>query len=316
MSHVYSLRNLGLPPMQSLSDFARATHLSHEKTRYLSTRAEHLYKTYDIPKKSGKYRRIAQPSRELKAVQSWILRNILDRLSSSTSSKGFELGTSIVDNALPHVGSNYILSFDLQDFFPNILASKVYGVFSSIGYNKEMATLLTNLCVFKGGLPQGAPSSPKLANLVCAKLDARINGYAGPKGIAYTRYADDITLSAMSANKIHKAKHFIGTIVADEDLKLNRSKTKLSGTRRQKKVTGLILSQTTLGIGRVKFKEIRAKIHHLFVNKSTDYSHVNGLIAFTYGVDKNSYKKICQYIKRLKEKYKDSDAIEKLHIKH
>jgi len=78
------------------------------------------------------------------------------------------------------------------------------GIFNSIGYNREISSLLTNLCVFKGRLPQGAPTSPKLANLVSAKLDARIHGYAGPKGIVYTRYADDITLSAQSVQKLEK----------------------------------------------------------------------------------------------------------------
>ena len=301
--------------MRSLEDFAREIRLSKEKIRYLSTRAKHLYKTYNIPKKNGRFREISQPSRELKAVQSWILRNILDKLSSSIHSKGFEIGSSIVDNALPHIGSNYVLSLDLKDFFPNVMASKVYGVFSSIGYNKEMTVLLTNLCVFKGGLPQGAPSSPKLANLVCSKLDARIHGYAGPKGIAFTRYADDITLSALTAQKIHRAKQFIGTIIADEDLKINNSKTSLSGTRRQKKVTGLVLSQNSLGIGRARLRNIRVKIHHLFIKKSTDFSHVCGLIAFTFGVDKKAYKKIYTYIAQLQLKYPKSDAASKLHSK-
>lgn len=314
-NHVYSLRNLGLPAMKSLEDFAHETHLSEKKVRYLSTRANHLYKTYKIAKKTGKFRVISQPSRELKAVQSWILRNILDKLSSSMHSKGFEIGSSILDNALPHVGSNYILSLDLENFFPNVMASKVYGVFDSIGYNKEMTVLLTNLCVFGGGLPQGAPSSPKLANLVCSKLDARIHGYAGPKGIVYTRYADDITLSALTAKKIHKAKQFLGTILADEDFKINNSKTKLSGTRRQKKVTGLVLSENSLGIGRARLRDIRAKIHHLFINKSTNFPHVNGLIAFTYGVDKKAHKKICTYIGQLEVKYPKSDAASKLYLK-
>ena len=268
-----------------------------------------------MAKINGKTRKIAQQNRDLKAIQAWILRNILDKLYTSPHSKGFDLGTSILENAAPHQGANYVLTLDLEDFFPSITASKVFGVFSSVGYSKKISSLLTNLCVFKGRLPQGAPTSPKLANLVCAKLDARIHGYAGPKGIVYTRYADDITLSAQSVQKIQKAKDFVGTIIADEGLKINRSKTKLCGTKRQKKITGLVVSQSNVGIGREKLREIRAKIHHLFTDKSNDYSHVNGYLAFIYGVDKKSYTKLYRFIDKMKDKYPASKAVTKLHNK-
>ena len=314
-NNIYSLKNLGLPALKKIEDFASATRLSLGQITYLSYRTEHLYKTYDLAKKNGKKREIAQPNRELKAVQAWILRNILDKLSTSPHSKGFDLGTSILENALPHQGANYVLSLDLEDFFPSVKANKVFGVFHSIGYNKEISSLLTNLCVYKGSLPQGAPTSPKLANLVSAKLDARIHGYTGPKGIVYTRYADDITLSAQSVQKLEKAKHFIGTIITDEDLVVNHSKTKLCGTKRQKKITGMVLSQNSVGIGREKLREIRAKIHHLFTDKSDDYANVNGLLAFTYGVDKKSYTKLYRFIEKMKIKYPSSKANTELHSK-
>jgi len=313
--NIYRLKNLGLPALKQINDLATATRLSLGKINHLTYRTEHLYTTYDVIKKSGKTREIAQPNRELKAVQAWILRNILDKLSSSPHSKGFDIGTSILENAAPHQGANYVLTMDFEDFFPSISANKVFGVFHSVGYSKKISAMLTNLCIFKGGLPQGAPTSPKLANLVCAKLDYRIYGYAGPKGIVYTRYADDITLSAQSVQKIQKAKDFIGTIIADENLKINRSKTKLCGTKRQKKITGLVVSQNNVGIGRKKLREIRAKIHHLFTEKSNNYSHLNGYLAFTYGVDKKSYTKLYRFIDQMKEKYPASAAVTMLHNK-
>lgn len=312
---VYQLRNVGLPALTSIDDFASDTRLSLGLVRRLSYSSDSFYKTYKLPKANGGSRTIAQPSRALKAVQAWILRNVLDELSSSPYSKGFEIGTSILDNATPHVGSNYILSLDLEDFFPSISASKVYGVFSSVGYNKEMATLLTNLCVYDGYLPQGAPTSPKLANLICSKLDARIHGYAGPKGITYTRYADDITLSANTAIKIQKAKQFINTIISSENLVINKEKTKLCGTRRQKKITGLILSQNGVGIGREKYRDLRAKIHHIYTGKSNDINHVNGLLSFTYAVDIKSYNKIYNYIDGLKEKGLGVNDFNKINVK-
>lgn len=315
LNNIYRLKHLGLPALKEIEDLALATRLSPGKITYLTYQADHAYRTYEVSKKSGGKRLIAQPNRALKAVQAWILRNILNKLSSSSYSKGFDLGTSILENALPHQGANYVLTLDLENFFPSITANKVFGVFSSVGYSKKISAVLTNLCVFQGALPQGAPTSPKLANLVCAKLDARIHGYAGPRGIVYTRYADDITLSTQSVQKIQNAKDFIGIIISDEDLKINRSKTKLCGTKRQKKITGLIISQNNVGIGREKFREMRAKIHHLFTDKSSDYSHVNGFLGFTYGVDKKSYTKLYRYIEVMKEKYPASDAVNRLHEK-
>lgn len=311
-NHIYRLRNLGLPAIDSIEDFANETRLSIGKIKYISFRAHYLYKVYEIPKKNGKKRSIAQPNRELKALQAWILRNILDKLSASEHSKGFETGTSILDNASPHVGSNYVLTIDLEDFFPNVQASNIYSIFNSIGYSKKISSLLTNICTFKGGLPQGAPSSPKLANLACAKLDSRIHGYAGPKGIIYTRYADDMTLSGQTPQKIYKTKQFIGTVISDEGFTINKSKTRISGTQRQKRITGLIVSENHAGIGRIKYREIRSKIHYLFRNKHTDYSHVNGLLSFIYSVDKKAYKRLYNYINKLKTKYPESLASEAL----
>lgn len=308
-NNIYHLKNLGLPALTSIDGFAHAMRLGSNTVRSLSISSNSLYKTYNEPKKSGGVREIAQPCRELKAVQSWVLRNILDKLNCSPYSKGFEKGKSILDNAKPHAGANYLLSLDLENFFPSIKSYKVYGVFSSIGYNKEMCKLLTNLCTYFDSLPQGAPSSPKLANLTCARLDARIQGYAGPKGITYTRYADDITLSANTAVKIEKAKSFVETIIHDEGLKVNKAKTKICGTKRQKKVTGLVLSGNNVGIGQIKYRELRSVLHHLFVGRISDYGYINGWLSFIYSVDKKAYNQLYAVVDSLTKKYPKSNAI-------
>ncbi|WP_144980081.1 retron St85 family RNA-directed DNA polymerase [Halomonas sp. C22] len=304
----YGLKNLGLPAIETISDLANEIRLSDNKIRYLAYRAQHLYKVYSIPKKSGGSRLIAQPSRELKAVQGWILRNILDKLSASEHSKGFEKESSILDNAMPHVGANYVLTVDLQDFFPSIKANKVYSIFYSVGYNKLISSVLTSICTYDGRLLQGAPTSPKLANLICAKLDSRLSGYSGPLGIVYTRYADDITLSGQAARKIYKARDFINVIISSEGFKVNEKKTKICGTQRQKRITGLVVNENHAGIGRKRYREIRVKLHRLFVGKSDDYNHVNGFLSFVYDVDYKSYKKLFLYINNLKEKYPSSSA--------
>lgn len=308
----YLVRILGLPYIETIEDLSVETRLSVDLLVYSIYRSKYLYKTYCIPKKSGGYRTISQPSRTLKAIQSWILRNILDKLSSSEHSHGFEKGGSILHNASPHIGSNFILSLDLEDFFPSIKANKVYSIFKSLGYNSKISSALTNLCVFNGVLPQGAPTSPKLANLICFKLDSRIYGYAGPRGIVYSRYADDITLSAQSLKKIEKMKKFVETIIVEEDLSINEKKTKILGTRRRKEITGLVLTEDSIGIGRVKYREIRAKIHHLFTDKMEDYNYINGILSFVYDVDLKRYRKLYSYIEKLKTQYPNSLAIKNI----
>lgn len=311
-TNIYRLKNLGLPPLSTIEDLASATRLSPEFIKYLAFRTDFLYKTFKIAKKSGGYRVIANPSRALKGIQGWILRNILDKLASSEFSMGFESGASILDNALPHTGSTFILSIDLEEFFPSITGEKVFGVFLSIGYSRSVSHILTNLCLFEGRLPQGAPTSPKLANLVCSRLDSRINGYAGPKGIVYTRYADDITLSGQSLKKLYKAYSFIPFILKDEGFSLNTKKTVFSGTRRKKSVTGLIISDDSVGIGREKYREIRSKFYNEFIGKTDNIHHLYGWISFIFSVDRKAYSKLKNYILGLMEKFPDSVAAHKL----
>ena len=314
-SRKYQLRNLGLPVIQNLSQFSNEIRLSESAIKRYIAFADHHYLTYGVPKKTGGERLIAQPSRKLKAIQSWLLRNILDKLSSSHASKGFELGNSIYDNAYPHIGSNVILSLDIDNFFPSIPANKVYGIFHSLGYTKRISAAFTSICTFKGFLPQGSPASPKLANLVCSKLDSRIQGYAGKNGIIYTRYADDISLSCQSVKKIEKAKSFIQTIVKDEGFRVNKKKTRLMGLRKRKSVTGLVVGSNSAGVGREVYREMRVKIHHLFTGETNNYSHVNGWLSFIHGVDDKIFRKLSAYIKKLSKTHPSSDARENIWIK-
>lgn len=311
-SKIFQLKNFGLPLIRTADDLAELTHLSPQLIRYLSYRANYLYKRYELPKKDGSMRIIAQPSRELKAIQSWILRNILNKLSSSDNCKGFERGCSILDNAAPHIGANYILNIDFKDFFTSITAPQVYSIFSSVGYSKSVAAILTNLTVVDGRLPQGAPTSPKLANLICLKLDSRIQGYAGPRGLIYTRYADDISISAQTIKKAMNARIILKQIIASEGLEINKSKTVIQGTRRRKEITGLVLSSNRVGIGRSALRKIRAEIFSLFTGTADDYSKINGVLSYTYSVDKISCKRLWNYVDKLEARFFYSSAVGRL----
>src|SRR5436190_12809557 len=155
MGNSFGLRMLGLPVISTLDDFSHATHISKNTIYQLSKNSSRHYKTFELSKKSGGTRLIAQPSRRLKGFQAWIVNNILDKLRVSPSCKGFEKGSSTATNVSPHVGANIVINLDLEDFFRNVASKRIYFLFRALGYNSLISTVLTNVCVYEGGLPQG-----------------------------------------------------------------------------------------------------------------------------------------------------------------
>jgi RNA-directed DNA polymerase len=307
---------IGLPAIKNLEDLSLLTHVSKATLYKLSKNADSYYRVFSIPKKSGGDRKISQPSRKLKALQGWILVNILNKLNSSPSCKGFERGTNTLDNASPHIGANAVLSIDIEDFFPSIKSKHVFNIFRIIGYNNVTAKILTNLCTFNNELPQGSPCSPKLANLFCTRLDYRIQKYAGLRSITYTRYADDLTFSCLAPQKLRQIDYTIEKIMRSENLNINHKKTRFSGTRGQKKVTGLVINNESAGIGRDKYRVIRAELHQLTNHNNTtrdgSLRKIMGWLAYMKSVDKTRFNRILKYIGKLKTKNKGTmlDKIE------
>jgi len=299
------LAMMGLPRIDSLDDLSATTHLSKGLIYRLCRFSDHFYKTCEIPKKSGGSREIAQPSKEMKALQGWILRNILDPLCVSPAAKGFEKGTSVRDNAFPHRGCSAILCLDLEDFFPSIKVNQVWSVFRTVGYSPRMSAALASICCYNRCLPQGAPTSPKLANLVTLRLDLRMLGFVGRRGIAYTRYADDLTFSSLSARKLQACFSVIQKIVESEGFRINGKKTRCAGPGRRHRITGLVVTGDGVGIGRTSYRLLRARIFNLCKKRSgtvssEDLARVEGWVAFVNGVDKPRHRMITTYIARLK----------------
>ena len=189
---------------------------------------QYSYSRFEIPKRRWGTRAIDAPSDALKDLQRRILRRLLNPLPVHPAATGFVRGRSIVDNAKPHAGRGVVINIDLADFFPSIAAERVRATFRALGWGGEAAEILTNICTHEGRLPQGAPTSPAISNLVCRKLDARLAALmranklrrivlrnpgtgeimgetTSPQVIegAYTRYADDLTfsLAAFGRNK-------------------------------------------------------------------------------------------------------------------
>lgn len=251
------------------------------------------YHTFQIPKRSGGLRTICAPSEELKQIQRTLLNRLLKRLPSHPSATGFEKDRSIVSNAAVHVGAQVVLRMDIKDFFNSTEADRVRAYFYGIGWGQEVANLLIRLCTYNGSLPQGAPTSPRLSNLVNYELDARLDGWARRIGAVYTRYADDITFSFRNLDQmppiqktaqnpktletvsqtirdrefVNATIHITKKVLSEYGYKLH-TKKKLNIRRRhqQQKVTGLVVNDR-LALPRKTRHWLRAVRHHLETGK-------------------------------------------------
>lgn len=214
------------------------------------------YRTFYIPKKSGGKREINAPMSKLNAFL-WPINLILQSIYEPKACvMGFTHGRSVVDNAKVHLGQNYILNLDLENFFTSIREARVWKRLQLPPFNfpADVASKIAALCstqvVKEDGsvdyvLPQGAPTSPILTNIICEKLDRRLLGVAERFNLRYTRYADDITFSSMhSVLSIGgEAYNEIVNVINEQGFSLNEKKTRLLKKGSRQEVTGLILSE-------------------------------------------------------------------------
>lgn len=155
------------------------------------------YTTFSLPKKSGGIRTICAPITALKIIQQKLHQVLQMVYDPKPAAQGFLMGRSIITNAQRHVGKRFVLNIDLLDFFPSINFGRVRGLFLSKPYSlpENVATILTQICCHENFLPQGAPTSPIVSNMICRKLDSQLQRIAKEYRCTYTRYADDITFS-------------------------------------------------------------------------------------------------------------------------
>ena len=306
----------GLPRIETLRDLAAHTQFSSRRLWLRLFANSENYTTFRLPKKSGGYRHIAHPNGPLKAVQRWILKNILDKLHTTTNCHGFVRGSKLRHHAEQHIGANSILSLDIENFFPSISVAQITNVFRVAGYCSAAASMLARLCTYLGALPQGAPSSPKLANLTCSRMDRRLAGFAAEREFVYTRYADDMSFSGASASALAKAKAFIAHIIKDSGFRLNPGKTRLAGPGRALKITGLIVSSDGVGIGRQVLRKMRARIHQAHSGASNvGMGSIQGWLDFVSDVDPDRYRMLVEYIERLQASSVTS-SLNALRIRH
>lgn len=312
----------GLPELADAAQLADAMGITVAELRFLGFHREvartHHYHSFTLPKKTGGERLISAPMPRLKRAQYWVLDNILAKVPAHDAAHGFLAGRSIVSNAAPHAGHDVVINLDVKDFFPSIAFGRIKGVFRHLGYGEAMATLLALLCsenraqawqvdgekLFVGGkarervLPQGAPTSPMLTNLLCRRLDRRLLGLARQLGFVYTRYADDLTFSASGEAARDNVGRLLGRvrwILRDEGFTPHPDKERVMRKGRRQEVTGLVVNADKPGVSRETRRRLRAALHRAtqasagkpahWQGQAAQPSQLLGLAQFVYQVD-------------------------------
>ncbi len=251
-------------------EFLLSLHLLHnqlsdkEKVKMLysiSNSIEENYNIIKIKKRNGSLRTIYQPHTTLKLIQKQILKTILNNRSVSTYAKAYHKNIGLKDNAYPHVHQKRILKLDIKDFFEHIQFIDVYNACFSLAYfPQSIGHLLTQLCTYHGYLPQGAPTSAYISNLVMKEFDEQIGEWCENKHICYTRYSDDMTFSGdfnprEVIQRVRKALYPLG-------LEINNQKIHVIGNGQQQNVTGLVVNQKVQTSSRYR-KKVRQAIYYM-----------------------------------------------------
>jgi hypothetical protein len=238
-----------------------------------------------LAKSSGRYRLLEVPKSRLKAIQRRLLGGLLAHVPPHDAAHAFRAGRSLVGFAAPHAAQRLILRLDLRDFFPSIRASRVHALFRRLGYPLAVARLLTGLCTHAVApgqwpdlaasdpaarrlfavphLPQGAPTSPALANLCAWRLDARLAGLAACAGAAYTRYADDLAFSG-GRDFERSARRFqvqVMRIALEEGFEVNARKTRFMRPGVRQQLCGVVLNARP-NVRRDDYDRLKAILHH------------------------------------------------------
>lgn len=266
-------------------DFANAIHVKYSYLTYIlyKTDITNLYSTFDIPKKNDGCRTILAPRNPLKKIQKNIANLLWDNYSEShktlkkknrkipSISHGFIKGKSIITNAQKHRNKKIVLNVDLENFFDSFHFGRIRGFFiknNNFKFPEDVATMLAQLVCYNGVLPQGAPSSPIITNLICEILDYRIVKLAKKYRVTYTRYADDLTFSSNERSFDEKIPTFIEEltkIIQRSGFKINSTKTHFSNRSQRQVVTGLVVNRK-INVKREYYKNTRAMAYNLYKN--------------------------------------------------
>lgn len=252
---------IGLPPLIDDRSLATILGVSDRLIAAISQKLYRHYRQFPLKKSDGSSRQINAPRTYLKVIQWWILDNILTSVSYPEFIFGFVRDQSPVGNARYHRAMRHMLNIDISEFFPSIRYIEVVKSFSSLGYPDSVSNQLARLCTLNGVLPQGAPTSPALANLVFRDTDNEIVRIAVKYNLKYSRYADDLTFSGMECIS-REFLHEVEAIIKRHGFELNPRKTRFSSAGNRMEVTGYTTNVFTQP-SREWRKRIRAELHQI-----------------------------------------------------
>ncbi len=332
MQPIAAAQMWGVPAIESVSALADWLWLEYGDLYWFADLKELGYRTVSsrlrhyhyrvLPKNSGSVRLIEAPKRRLKKLQREILAGILEKIPPHVAAHGFVKGRSIQTFAAPHVGRRVVLRMDLRDFFTSVGGARVQTIFRALGYPEPVADLLGGICTnavprdfWQGAeagidpgqlaesrvwyarphLPQGAPTSPLLANVCAFRLDCRLAGLANAARAAYTRYADDLAFSGDDPfEKV--AERFatsVAAVVLEEGLRMNHRKTRLMRQGVRQHLAGLVLNEH-VNVMRADFDRLKATLTNCLrlgpasQNREahTEFrSHLEGRVAFIEAIN-------------------------------
>lgn len=260
LRYANNLYSKNLPIIFDQTHLALLLGIDNEYLHRMSNAPEYFYKTFYIKKRNGKKRRIDEPLPDLKKVQLWILNGILYKVPCSKFAKAYIPHVSIKDNARFHRKQKIVMAVDLKNFFPSIKSGFILGAFLSLGYNLPTAVMLTRLCCLRESLPQGAPTSAYLSNLVMRQFDNNISKYCTAHHIRYTRYADDLTFSGDF--DIAKMIYFIDKELKYLNLRRNPQKLKVMRNENRQQVTGVVVNEKQQ-LSREYRMKIRQEVYYI-----------------------------------------------------
>ena len=336
-----------IPSILSIAELAAWLRLTPEElewfadpkgfTRRAPARALHHYYYTTVTKRNGSLRLIEAPKQHLKLLQRQVLHELLDPIPVHAAAHGFAHGRSIRSFAAPHTGKSLVLRMDIEDFFPSISAFRVAAFFRTAGYPEAVADRLSGLCCnavprhvwestalcttesvlrpevrsmyARPHLPQGAPTSPALANFCAYRLDCRLRGLADSAGAAYTRYADDLAFSGGDtfARSAERFADRVGAILLEEGFRAHYRKTRIQRHAVRQQLAGLVVNQH-LNIARENYDRLKAILTNCVrygpAGQNRDsvpdfQAHLNGRIGFVESIHPGKGAKLRQLFERI-----------------
>jgi RNA-directed DNA polymerase len=285
--------------------------LSEQELIDLIRSAPHRYKVYEIPKrKPGQFRVIAQPAKEVKGLQYWVMEHFLSTFPIHPAATAYREGKSIADNARPHRRGSFLLKLDFTDFFPSLTAHdfRRYIEKNRAGLEDSDIDALSRILFWKPKGTQrlclsiGAPSSPLVSNLLLYDFDDRVTALCSKHDVTYTRYADDLSFSAAASANLAIVERFVTGLckrTVSPRLTLNSEKLVRVSKKQARRITGLVITNDArVSLGRDKKRQIRAGVHHFVVGRLSkeESLKLKGMLAFVKSVEP-------RFLARLRKKY-------------